>query len=153
MADGTLQEAEIEAMVRPILAIKLRMGLFEQPYADEGVLEQVAALPEHRQAARQTAQRSMVLLRNEGGLLPLAKELKNVAVIGPLADSMEALEGSWMVFGHQPAAVTVVEGLRAKLPGAHVVLRPRPRHPPRDQLDVRRFHLGAQEARPDAGRG
>ncbi len=126
VADGTLQEAEIEAMVRPILAIKLRMGLFEQPYADEGELERVAALPEHRQAARQAAQRSMVLLRNAGGLLPLAKELKAVAVIGPLADSMEALEGSWMVFGHQPAAVTVVEGLRAKLPGAHVVYAPGP---------------------------
>ena len=42
----------------------------------------------------------MVLLRNEGGLLPLTKNLKKVAVIGPLADSMEATEGSWMVFGH-----------------------------------------------------
>ena len=62
----------------------------------------------------------MVLLRNEGGLLPLSKDLKNVAVIGPLADSMEATEGSWMVFGHKPAAVTVLEGIRAKVPGATV---------------------------------
>jgi beta-glucosidase len=61
-----------------------------------------------------------VLLRNEGGLLPLSKELKNVAVIGPLADSMPATEGSWMVFGHTPAAVTVLEGIRAKLPNANV---------------------------------
>src|SRR5690606_30087291 len=106
--------------------IKVRMGLFEQPYVDEGLLEQVTALPEHRQAARLAAQRSMVLLRNEGGLLPLSKELKNVAVIGPLADSSPATEGSWMVFGHQPAAVTVLEGIRAKLPDARVEYAPGP---------------------------
>jgi beta-glucosidase len=68
----------------------------------------------------------MVLLRNEGQLLPLAKDLKHVAVIGPLADSKEATEGSWMVFGHTPAAVTVLEGIRAKLPGATVEYAPGP---------------------------
>ncbi len=120
VADGTLQEADLDAAVRPILAIKVRMGLFEHPYVDEGLLEQVVTRPEHRQASRLAAQRSMVLLRNENGLLPLAKTLKHVAVIGPLADSQEATEGSWMVFGHQPAAVTVLEGIRARLPGARV---------------------------------
>jgi beta-glucosidase len=118
--DGTLKEADLDAAVRPILVIKVRMGLFENPYVDETLLEKVAAFSEHRQASRLAAQRSMVLLRNEDHLLPLSKELKNVAVIGPLADSMEATEGSWMVFGHQPAAVTVLEGIRAKLPGASV---------------------------------
>lgn len=124
--DGTLKEADLDAAVRPILALKVRMGLFEHPYVDENLLEQVIALPEHRQASRLAAQRSMVLLRNEGGLLPLAKNLKNVAVIGPVADSMEATEGSWMVFGHQPAAVTVLEGIRAKLPGAKIEYAPGP---------------------------
>jgi beta-glucosidase len=124
--DGTLKLDDIEAAVRPILAIKVRMGLFEQPYTDESKLAQVVALPEHREEARLAAQRSMVLLRNEGRLLPLAKSLSNVAVIGPLADSMEATEGSWMVFGHTPAAVTVVEGIRAKLPRARVEYAPGP---------------------------
>lgn len=124
--DGALSMAEIDAAVRPILAIKVRMGLFEHPYVEEGLLEQVVSLPEHRQEARRAAQRSMVLLRNEGGLLPLAKGLKNVAVIGPLADSMEATEGSWMVFGHTPAAVTVLAGIRAKLPGAQIAYAPGP---------------------------
>jgi beta-glucosidase len=118
--DGTLQMADIDASVQAILAIKVRMGLFEHPYTDEALLEQVIALPEHRSEARIVAQRSMVLLRNEGQLLPLAKDLKHVAVIGPLADSKEATEGSWMVFGHTPAAVTVLEGIRAKLPDAKV---------------------------------
>lgn len=124
--DGTLKEADLDAAVRPILALKVRMGLFEQPYVDESLLEQVTALPEHREASRLAAQRSMVLLRNENGLLPLAKTVKNVAVIGPVADSREATEGSWMVFGHQPAAVTVLEGIRAKLPGARVEYAPGP---------------------------
>ncbi len=124
--DGTLQVADIDAAVRPILAIKVRLGLFEQPYADESRLAQVIAQPEHRQEARRAAQRSMVLLRNEGRLLPLPKNLKNVAVIGPLADSKEATEGSWMVFGHTPAAVTVLEGIRARLPGARVEYAPGP---------------------------
>jgi beta-glucosidase len=68
----------------------------------------------------------MVLLRNEGGLLPLSKEQQNIAVIGPLADSMTATEGSWMVFGHQPNAVTVLQGIRAKLPGANITYAPGP---------------------------
>jgi beta-glucosidase len=124
--DGTLKLADIEEAVRPILAIKIRMGLFEQPYIDEAKLGQVVALPEHRKEARLAAQQSMVLLRNENHLLPLAKSQKNVAVIGPLADSKEATEGSWMVFGHTPAAVTVAEGIRAKLPGAKVEYAPGP---------------------------
>jgi beta-glucosidase len=124
--DGTLKMADIDAAVRSILAIKVRMGLFEQPYADEGKLAEVLTRPEHRQEARVAAQRSMVLLRNEGGLLPLSKTLKRIAVIGPLADSKEATEGSWMVFGHTPAAVTVLEGIRAKLPDATVEYAPGP---------------------------
>jgi beta-glucosidase len=124
--DGTLKETEIDAAVRPILAFKIHMGLFEQPYIDEALLEQVVALPEHRQAARLAAQRSMVLLRNESDLLPLSKSLQNIAVIGPLADSKEATEGSWTVFGHQPAAVSVLQGIRAKLPQAHVEYAPGP---------------------------
>ena len=126
VADGTLTMADIEAAVRPILAIKISMGLFENPYTDESELARVISLPEHREAARRAAQRSMVLLRNEGRLLPLAKSLRSVAVIGPLADSMEATEGSWMVFGHTPGAVTVLAGIRAKLPLAKVEYAPGP---------------------------
>lgn len=124
--EGTITNSEIDALVRPILEAKVRMGLFENPYVDETLLEKVIARPEHRQEARMAALRSMVLLRNEGNLLPLAKDQKNVAVIGPLADSMEATEGSWMVFGHTPAAVTVLEGIKAKLPGAKVEFAPGP---------------------------
>jgi len=124
--DGLLSIDQIDEMVRPILATKIRMGLFERPYVDETLLDKVVALPEHRQTARWAAQRAMVLLRNEGGLLPLSKEQQNIAVIGPLADSMEATEGSWMVFGHKPAAVTVLQGIRAKLSDADIAYAPGP---------------------------
>lgn len=126
VADGVLSVAEIEELVRPILAIKVKMGLFERPYVDENRLAEVLAQPENRQTARWAAQRSMVLLKNEGGLLPLKTNFQKVAVIGPLADSMEATEGSWMVFGHTPAAVTVLAGIRAKLPQAEVSYAPGP---------------------------
>ncbi len=120
VADGVLTEAELDELVRPILTIKFKMGLFEKPYVDETLLEKVIALPEHRATSRWSAQRSMVLLRNEGGLLPLSKDVKKIAVIGPVADSMQATEGSWMVFGHTPTAVTVLQGIRTKLPNVEV---------------------------------
>lgn len=123
---GSISMEQIDAMVRPILSIKMKMGLFENPYVDETLLEKVAASPEHRQAARLAAQRSMVLLRNEGNVLPLSKASKNIAVIGPVADWMEATEGPWMVFGHQPNAVTVLQGLRNKLPDAKITYAPGP---------------------------
>lgn len=126
VAKGELTEAEIDELARPILTLKVKMGLFENPYVDETLLEQVVARPEHRQASRWAALRSMVLLKNEGGLLPLKKDIKKIAVIGPLADSMQATEGSWMVFGHKPAAVTVLAGIRAKLPESEVTYAPGP---------------------------
>ena len=126
VADGSLTMADIDAAVRPILTVKVKLGLFENPYTDEALLPEVIARPEHRETSRWAAQRSMVLLRNEGGLLPLAKTLTNVAVIGTLADSMADTEGSWMVFGHTPAAVTVLQGIQAKLPNAQVTYAPGP---------------------------
>jgi beta-glucosidase len=124
--EGKLTEAQIDAAVRRILAVKVRLGLFERPYADEARVASVVGDPGHRAEARLAAQRSMVLLRNEGGLLPLSKSLANIAVVGPLADSRADTEGSWMVFGHVPAAVTVLEGIKAKLPGATVSYAPGP---------------------------
>ena len=71
--DGTLKIAEIDDAVRRILTIKVRMGLFEHPYADESLLARVVASPEHAKESRWAAQRSMVLLRNEGKALPLGE--------------------------------------------------------------------------------
>jgi beta-glucosidase len=125
--DGALTEGQIDEAVRRILAVKFRLGLFDQPYADEGRVTAVLEDPTHRESARVAAQRSMVLLRNEKGTLPLPKDVGTLAVIGPLADSKEDTEGSWTVFGHVPAAVTVLEGIRSHLgSGAKVAYAPGP---------------------------
>jgi len=124
--DGVVKEAQIDEAVRRILAVKVRLGLFEQPYADESRAGLFVDDTKTRAEARRLAQRSMVLLKNDGQLLPLKPSLASVAVIGPLADSKADTEGSWMVFGHVPAAVTVLEGLRARLGSAKVAHAPGP---------------------------
>ena len=124
--DGIVKQAQIDEAVRRILAVKVRLGLFEQPYADEARAASVLADAKSRTEARRAAQRSMVLLKNDKQQLPLKASLANLAVIGPLADSKADTEGSWMVFGHVPAAVTVLEGLRARLGSAKVTYAPGP---------------------------
>ncbi len=115
---GKISVETIDNAVRPILAVKVRLGLFEHPYVDESRLERALNAPEHRELARVAAQRSMVLLRNEGRLLPLKKSLASIAVIGPLADSERDILGSWTVRGEPAHAVTVLQGLRNKLGAA-----------------------------------
>jgi beta-glucosidase len=113
---GLADEEALDACVRRILTAKVRMGLFDQPYVDEDEAIQVLADPAHRAAARQAAQRSAVLLRNEGGLLPLASagsvELSSIAVIGPLADSRRDTLGPWVFDFDLDETVTVLDGIR-----------------------------------------
>ena len=114
--EGRIPMTLIDDSVRPILEAKFKLGLFEHPYVDESQTEKVYNTPEHRQAARLAAQRSAVLLRNEGGVLPLQKDSgKAVAVIGPLGDSVNDMLGSWTTMGIQSDAVTIVQGIRNKL--------------------------------------
>ena len=108
---------QIDALVLPILAAKFRLGLFENPYVDEAAAKRIGDLQEHRQAARAAAQRSAVLLRNEGGLLPLSLPSlagKSIALIGPLADSQEDIRGPWALADDASRAVSVLAGLREK---------------------------------------
>lgn len=113
---GEITAQEIEEAARPILEMKIRLGLFEHPYVDEARSKQILAMPEHRVASRLAAERTAVLLRNEHELLPLSKTAyKKIAVIGPLADSKIDTLGSW-AFRHDLAeTVTVLEGLKSKL--------------------------------------
>jgi beta-glucosidase len=126
--DGKVSEAQIDAMVLPVLEVKYQMGLFEHPYADEGKVDATLSRPEGLALERRLAGRSMVLLRNENNALPLKKSLKKVAVIGPLADSIHDIEGGWTVeglFGQASKShpVTVYAGIMNKLgAGAQVTL-------------------------------
>ena len=119
---GTLPLSVVDQAVREILAVKIRLGIFEHPYGDLAEKDKVLNDPAHRAATRTAAQRSMVLLRNENKALPLAKTLASIAVIGPIADSAEEIKGSWTVEGG--AAVSVLEGLRNKLPSAKIEFVP-----------------------------
>jgi len=117
---GKLKESDIDEAVRPILAIKVRMGLFEHPYVDLSQVEQILSAPESRQYTRTAAQRSMVLLRNENHTLPLKKDVTSIAVIGPLADAPKDLIGSWDVENKSTIGPSIFQALRAKLPNAKV---------------------------------
>ena len=117
---GAVSEATIDASVRRVLEAKRRLGLFEAPYVDEDRAREVLADPAHREIARIAAERSAVLLRNEGGLLPLdAASLESIAVIGPLADSKRDTIGPWVFDFDLDETVTVLDGIRrGRRPGA-----------------------------------
>ncbi len=115
--DGRIPVATLDNAVRRILAAKIRVGLFENPYVDEARVKQILSAPEHRKAARAAASRSAVLLRNEGQLLPLDKaKLSSIAVIGPLADSRVDTTGSWTFANDAAETVTVLQGIRNSVP-------------------------------------
>jgi beta-glucosidase len=110
---GAVSEETIDASVRRVLEAKRRLGLFDAPYVDEDRAREVLADPAHREVARVAAERSAVLLRNEGGLLPLnAAGLKSIAVIGPLADSKRDTIGPWVFDFDLDETVTVLDGIR-----------------------------------------
>ncbi|HET6668626.1 MAG TPA: glycoside hydrolase family 3 N-terminal domain-containing protein [Pyrinomonadaceae bacterium] len=115
LRERKLSMTNIDEAVRRVLRIKFRLGLFEKPYADEA-RERVSILtPEHLAAARESAARSLVLLKNEGNVLPLSKTLKAIAVVGPLADSQKDVIGSWTGDGKAEDAVTLLAGLKSKV--------------------------------------
>ena len=120
VGDNKVTEAQLNAAVLPVLAIKYQLGLFDHPYADESRVEAVLSRPEGLMLERKLAARSMVLLKNGNRVLPLKKSMNKVAVIGPLADSTHDIEGGWSVetlFGAAAKShpVTVLAGIKGKL--------------------------------------
>ena len=113
VANGTVDEELINDAVRRILRVKFKMGLFDDPYLYlDGELKASVPYEEHRAEAREIARKSIVLLKNEGDLLPLSASAKTIAVIGPLADDKDTPIGNWRAQGESNSAVSVLEGLR-----------------------------------------
>lgn len=112
---GVVDVALLDESVLRILALKEELGLFENPFkgADEVLEEALCLCSEHRQAAREIATKSMVLLKNEG-ILPLSKEVKKVAIIGPYAENGSIL-GGWSWQGDINKSVTIKQGMINKL--------------------------------------
>jgi beta-glucosidase len=117
--EGRISMRRINDAVRRILRVKFRAGLFEHPYApfppDQAEAQMLKS--DAVDAARKAAGRSMVLLRNQGGMLPLDPS-KKTAVIGPLAKSGHDMLGPWWGRGRDQDAVTVFDGINQQSPGA-----------------------------------
>ncbi|HEX4783400.1 MAG TPA: beta-glucosidase BglX [Candidatus Sulfotelmatobacter sp.] len=118
--DGHLNVSQLDDLVRPILAAKYHLGLFEHPYADASDQTYSEMLAKHRQAARIAASRSVVLLRNQGAILPLAKTATRIAVIGPLGNTKGHMNGPWSLTAKEEDTVSVFEGIHAKFANSRV---------------------------------
>jgi beta-glucosidase len=110
---GTISEKLIDDAVRTILRVKFQLGLFEHPYTDNKLASTLLLHPDHVETAREMAQQSIVLLKNDGKLLPLTDSIRKLAVIGPLADNREANLGCWSGQGRNEDVVSILEGIRS----------------------------------------
>ena len=117
VANGRVPIGRVDDAVRRILRVKFRAGLFEHPYVDVSKAESAQLLPDAVAAARTAGNRSMVLLKNDKGLLPLDPARKT-AVIGPLADDQHDMLGPWWGQGQDTDAVSVLTGIKAQSPAA-----------------------------------
>lgn len=97
----------VDRSVRRILTFKFAFGLFERPYVEPEVVPEVFDTPPQRELARVIARKSLVLLKNEGNLLPLSKRLSSVAVIGPNADTKRNLLGDYSYPAHIETLITL----------------------------------------------
>lgn len=116
-ADPALM-ARLDEAVRRILQVKCDLGLFADPYKYHDPAREAAVMlaPDHRAEARRIAERSIVLLKNEGGVLPLARDAGRIALIGALADDARSQLGSWKARGLEEDVVTLRAALEAQQP-------------------------------------
>ncbi len=97
----------VDRSVRRVLRLKFAFGLFERPYVDPDAVPAVFAAPSQRVLAREIARKSIVLLKNDGDLLPLSKTIATIAVIGPNADSTRNLLGDYSYPAHIETLITL----------------------------------------------
>jgi beta-glucosidase len=122
--DGLISEADINVAVKRLLTARFKLGMFDPPemvpYARIPFSENDS--PAHRQLSLQAARESIVLLKNQNNTLPLKKDLKTIAVIGPSADNLGVLLGNYN--GQPTKYVTPLAGIKAKLPNTKVLYSP-----------------------------
>jgi beta-glucosidase len=112
---GAVPQAAIDTSVRRVLALKAMLGLFEDPFRRVDVKRETARsmLPKTRALAREAGRKAIVLLKNDGDLLPLPRSGKKIALIGPFASGPHDLVGPWVVYGDDAKAVDLAAGVRA----------------------------------------
>ncbi len=121
--ENKVSEKTIDEAVRRILKVKFQLGLFDDPYryCNEEREKTTLMKPEFLEAAREVARKSIVLLKNDNNLLPISKQTKNIAVIGPLADNKREMIGSWSAAGNWTKSISLLEGIKASAPQANVL--------------------------------
>jgi len=119
--EGKVSEESINIAARRILEAKFRLGLFQDPYRylDESRPSKDILSPEHREAAKEIAKKTFVLLKKQGNILPLDPEAK-IALVGPLADSQNNMLGTWAPTGDVKNTIPVLEGFRKSMPNVAV---------------------------------
>ena len=137
LANHEISMQRINDAVRRVLRVKFRAGLFDHPYVDWQQAESKQLLPDAVAAARKAATRSMVLLKNAAGTLPLDPS-KSVAVIGPLGNDQHDMLGPWWGIGRDQDAVTLFDGIKAQDPNTTFaqgcqILDKDPPDPPNDE--------------------
>ena len=116
--EGLVSKETIRKAVVNLMRTRMRLGLFEEHTEFDDIPYDVVACDEHRKVSLECAEKSMVLLKNEG-MLPLKKEsLKSIAVIGPNSDSIDALRGNY--YGTSAAPKTFLEGIRDEVEGSGI---------------------------------
>lgn len=109
---GRASMEDLDQAVRNILTVKMQLGLFEKPYVSEEDMHLYDVLPaEHRAHALESAEKSIVLLKNDDKILPLKKSAK-VTMVGALANMPEEVLGSWAISGRAQDCVTILDGFK-----------------------------------------
>ncbi len=126
--EGTVEESLIDDAVRRILRVKFQLGLFDDPYkyCNAEREKELILSKEHLDAAREVAKKSIVLLKNESGLLPLAKNNTKIAVIGELAESKDVPLGSWRAQAITNSGVSLLEGIQNAVGSSQVLFEKGP---------------------------
>ncbi len=117
---GKVSQEVVDEAVRRVLRVKFMLGLFERPYTDEAASAPAQLRPDAVAAARECAAKSAVLLKNEGGVLPIAAGVRNIALIGPLGDDSMEMLGSWNGYGEW--GVSLAAGLKDRFSHASITV-------------------------------
>jgi beta-glucosidase len=115
--EGLVSEATIDRSVKRVLRTKFRLGLFENPFVNPEKAREIVHASEHQELALQAAREGIVLLKNEGKLLPLNHNLHSIAVIGPNADDLRNQLGDYTSDVVLQEITTVLKGIRGKVGG------------------------------------
>lgn len=120
--DGKVSAKVVDDLVRNVLRLKFRLGLFENPYVDEATSRRFFA-PASLDAARRAAEESAILLKNDNAVLPLGENVR-IAVTGPMMDARHDQNGTWVFDLEKDSTVTVLDALRDMYGADRIIAAP-----------------------------